>query len=120
MSARRPSASLVPRLCPEVAERRVVRGDKPLECPTSGRSSGFDVSMHRLSLSASGAWMLRDAKKTLDNVEVGPYATASMSSPLSPEILKRGAIASMPGPKGGMQTMPAKKKAAKKATKKKK
>ena len=34
--------------------------------------------------------MLRDAKKTLDNVEVGPYATASMSSPLSPEMLNRG------------------------------
>jgi len=43
-----------------------------------------------------------------------------MSSPLLPDILKRGAIASMLGPKGGIQTMPAKKKAAKKATKKKK
>jgi hypothetical protein len=43
-----------------------------------------------------------------------------MSSPLLPDILKRGAILSIRGPKGGIQTMPAKKKAAKKATKKKK
>jgi hypothetical protein len=35
-------------------------------------------------------------------------------------MLKRGPNASIPGPKGGIQTMPAKKKAAKKATKKKK
>jgi hypothetical protein len=34
-------------------------------------------------------------------------------------MLKRGAKASISGPKGGIQTMPAKKKAAKKATKKK-
>jgi len=64
--------------------------------------------------------MLRGTKKTLDKVAGRPYATPSMSSPLLPDILKRGAIASMFGPKGGIQTMPAKKKAAKKATKKKK
>ena len=64
--------------------------------------------------------MPRGAKKTLDKVGGRPYATPSMSSPLLPDILKRGAIASIRGPKGGIQTMPAKKKAAKKATKKKK
>ena len=32
------------------------------------------------------------AKKKLDKPERRPYATASMSSPLSPEMLKRGAL----------------------------
>ena len=31
------------------------------------------------------------SKKTLDKVGGGPYATASMSSPLSPEMLTKGA-----------------------------
>jgi len=30
-------------------------------------------------------------KKKLDNLQGGPYATASMSGPLSPDMLKRGA-----------------------------
>jgi hypothetical protein len=42
-----------------------------------------------------------------------------MSSALSPDMLKRGAIVSTSGPKGGISTMAAKKK-AKKAAKKKK
>jgi hypothetical protein len=43
-----------------------------------------------------------------------------MSMPSSPSILEWGQLESKFGPKGGISTMPAKKKAAKKATKKKK
>jgi hypothetical protein len=58
-------------------------------------------------------------KKILDNPGGAPYPTPSMSSPSSPEMLTKGE-SSIRGPKGGISTMPAKKKAAKKATKKKK
>ena len=34
---------------------------------------------------------MRDAKKTLDKPQGDPYATPSMQSPLSPDMLKRGA-----------------------------
>jgi hypothetical protein len=43
-----------------------------------------------------------------------------MSMPSSPDILEWGRPKSNFGPKGGISPMPAKKKAAKKATKKKK
>jgi hypothetical protein len=56
----------------------------------------------------------------LDKVEGGPYATASMSSLLSPEMLAEGLTLSSFGPKGGISRMPAMKKAAKKGGSKKK
>jgi hypothetical protein len=62
------------------------------------------------------AWGLQ---KRVDKAGVAPYPTGGMSSPLSPDMLKRGAIASRSGPKGGIRHMAAKKK-AKKASKKKK
>ena len=51
----------------------------------------FHTSVHRLSLTCSEAWAVARAKKRLDKVWGAPYATDSMSGPLSPEMLKRGA-----------------------------
>jgi hypothetical protein len=61
-----------------------------------------------------------ELKKRLDSGGLPSYPTPSMSSPLSREMLNEGGFLSIPGPKGGISRMPAKKKAAKKATKKKK
>jgi hypothetical protein len=61
------------------------------------------------------------SKKKLDNTLTPPYPTPSMSTPSSPDILLEWGLPSpIFGPKGGISRMPAKKKAAKKATKKKK
>jgi hypothetical protein len=62
---------------------------------------------------------LSAAQKKVDKGGVAPYPTGGMSSPLSPDMLNRGAIVSRSGPKGGIRQMAAKKK-AKKASKKKK
>ena len=61
-----------------------------------------------------------EGKKRLDTAVVPSYPITSMSSPLSRDMLTAGGLLSIPGPKGGISRMPAKKKAAKKATKKKK
>jgi hypothetical protein len=61
-----------------------------------------------------------EGKKRLDTGVDPSYPITSMSSPLSRDMLTAGGLLSIPGPKGGISRMPAKKKAAKKATKKKK
>ena len=52
---------------------------------------GFPTSVHRLSPSPCEESAKPHAKKDLDKVKVAPYPTPSMSGPLSPDMLKRGA-----------------------------
>jgi hypothetical protein len=58
-------------------------------------------------------------KIVLDKIPSGFYATPSMRSPMSPDMLKGAAIL-LHKTKGGIEPMPAKKKAAKKTAAKKK
>ena len=51
----------------------------------------FAHAVHRLSHSCYEAWPRYRTKIVLDKVDTDPYATASMSSPLVPEMLTGGA-----------------------------
>ncbi len=77
-------------LTPEGTETQSVA---ELERPKPAPGASFvlsDTSFHRLSLTLCRAWGGQGVKKVLDKIWGAPYATASMSSPTSPDMLRLG------------------------------
>jgi len=80
----------------------------------------FRRSLHRLSLACSGAWRSLSARKFLTWWGGVPTLPLVCQAPYHPRCWRGARSPSIHGPKGGISRMAAKKKAAKKASKKKK